>query len=108
MPTRNTVWKLATSVFVFSLLLSHHVSSVTKTILTNGVPVSIPSLAKKEALYYSFTVPQGMNSLSVKTTGVSGDVDIYLSKGNLRTIKAATWRSIKNASVENITLSRPL
>lgn len=49
--------------------------------LQNGVPVTGLSGAKSAKLYYTVTVPAG-SSLSITTSGGTGDEDLYVKKGS--------------------------
>jgi len=46
--------------------------------LTSGVAVTPPTIAATEFAIYAVVVPAGKTSLSIATTGGSGDVDIYV------------------------------
>jgi hypothetical protein len=75
--------------------------------LAKGVTSSIGAMTKRSQVYYSFTLASGVKNLSIVTTGTSGDADIYLSKDGVRDYKGSTWKSIKSASNEKITISAP-
>lgn len=47
--------------------------------IPNGVTVSIPSGAQGSWQYYYLDIPAGQSSLSVSTSGGSGDMDLYVS-----------------------------
>jgi Zn-dependent metalloprotease len=79
----------------------------TATPLTNGVTVTGVSLAKGATKLYSLVVPTGRTSLVFKTSGGTGDVDIYSRVTTAPTTTSYTKRSIASGNTETITYTSP-
>lgn len=79
----------------------------TATPLTNGVTVTGISLAKGATKLYSLVVPTAKTSLVFKTTGGTGDVDIYARVTTAPTTTSYTKRSIASGNTETITYTSP-
>ncbi len=77
------------------------------TPLTNGVPVSNLGLAKGASKLYSVAVPAGRSTLSVKTTGGTGDADLYIKLGSAPTTTSYLQKSDGSTTVESISISAP-
>jgi hypothetical protein len=103
----NYMRTLALSLLIIPSLLSAQVI-VAQNILVPGVAVTIPSMGKGGTMIYSFTVPTGATNLTIKTTGSTGDADIYLNKDKVASsLKLSKWKSIKSKSLESITVTSP-
>ncbi|MBY0573032.1 MAG: PPC domain-containing protein [Undibacterium sp.] len=76
-------------------------------VLTNGVPVTGIALATGASKLYTITVPAGRPSLTFKTTGGTGDADIYVKMGSAPTTTSYTQKSDGSTTVETITISNP-
>ncbi|ODA35968.1 M4 family metallopeptidase, partial [Veronia pacifica] len=48
-----------------------------------NTPIENLSATEGELKYYQFTMPTGFNNATVKTSGGSGDIDLYVKKGQL-------------------------
>ncbi|WP_299011808.1 M20/M25/M40 family metallo-hydrolase [uncultured Shewanella sp.] len=59
-------------------------------------------------LQYEITVPSGMQSLIVSTTGGSGDADLYVRQAGQPTQSSYDCRPFKNGNEETCTLSSPV
>ncbi|WP_298772763.1 M20/M25/M40 family metallo-hydrolase [uncultured Shewanella sp.] len=59
-------------------------------------------------LQYEVTVPSGMQSLIVSTTGGSGDADLYVRQAGQPTLSSYDCRPFKNGNEETCTLSTPV
>ena len=79
----------------------------TTTALTNGTPVSGISGSAGSAKYYSLVVPSGASNLTFKTTGGSGDVDLYVKLGSNPTTSSYTCKSEASSSTETCTIAAP-
>lgn len=62
-------------------LLAELAAAPTVTALTSGVGLTGQSGASASSRFYSITVPAGATSLTVTTTGGTGDLDLYV-RGN--------------------------
>ena len=61
-------------------------------VLTNGVPVSVPTTSVGGKVNYTMIVPSGTTSLSFKISGGSGDADLYVRRGSPPTTSAFDCR----------------
>jgi hypothetical protein len=79
----------------------------TTTTLTSGVPV--PGLAGAAAAQTRFVidVPAGQTSLTVTTSGGTGDVDLYVKAGAMPTTGVYDCRGYTTGNAENCTLNAP-
>jgi Zn-dependent metalloprotease len=76
-------------------------------VLSNGVPVSLPSTATGGALNYTMSVPSGRTSLSFKISGGTGDADLYVKFGSAPTTTSYTCRPYLSGNSETCTFSAP-
>ena len=76
-------------------------------VLTNGVAVTGIALSTGNSKLYSITVPAGRPSLTFKTTGGTGDADIYEKMGSAPTTSSYTQKSDGSTTVETIAVSNP-
>jgi serine protease len=76
--------------------------------LLPGVPVTGLSGAYLSLVYYEVTVPPGATSLTVSTTGGSGDVDLYLRHGQLPGISTYDCRPFLRSNIETCHLPNPV
>jgi pseudolysin/vibriolysin len=72
--------------------------------LQNGVAVTNQSGAKSEELSYTVTVPAG-SSLTIASSGGSGDADLYVKKGSAPTTSSYDCRPYKTGSTESCSFS---
>ncbi len=79
----------------------------TTVTLTNGVALGSQSVSSGSYLYYKITVPSGQTSLVVKTTGGSGDADLYVKAGAQPSSSSYDSSSTGSTSVETVTISNP-
>jgi len=75
--------------------------------LTNGVPVTGISVGTGASKVYTITVPSGRTSLTIKTSGGTGDADVYVSRGSAPTTSSYQWYSDNYGNTESITISYP-
>lgn len=77
------------------------------TALTNGTPVTGISGAAGSDKYYSLVVPAGASNLTFKTTGGSGDVDVYAKLGSNPTTTSFDCKSEAASTTETCTIASP-
>lgn len=76
-------------------------------VLTSGVPVTGLAGATGSSAYYTIAVPSGRSSLTIKTSGGSGDEDLYVQIGRNPTRSSYLRRSWNYGNSESITISHP-
>ncbi len=74
--------------------------------LTKDVSVAVSGAANAQA-NYSFVVPSGASNLTFKTSGGTGDLDIYAQLGNLATTTSYLQKSDGANNTETITIALP-
>ena len=72
--------------------------------LQNGVPVTGLAGAKNQELSYTVTVPSG-SSLTIATSGGSGDADLYVKKSSAPTTSSYDCRPYKAGNTESCSFS---
>lgn len=72
--------------------------------LDNGVPVTDLSGSRNSEVVYTIDVPAGV-TLSVNTSGGSGDADLYVRKGAAPTTSTYDCRPYRNGNNESCSLS---
>ena len=77
------------------------------TTLQNGIPVSGISGGSGSLTHYKITVPSDASQLVVKTTGGSGDVDLYVKRGSQPTTSSYDSRGYTGGNNETLTFSNP-
>jgi PKD repeat protein len=78
------------------------------TVLSSGVPVTGVSAALHAySTTYTIVVPAGKTNLTVKTSGGSGDGDLYVRLGSAPTTSTYTCRSWVSGNTETCSLSSP-
>ncbi|WP_395683152.1 pre-peptidase C-terminal domain-containing protein [Dokdonella sp.] len=78
------------------------------TVLTSGVPVSgISAGLNAYSTTYTIVVPAGKTNLTVKTSGGTGDGDLYVRLGSAPTTSTYTCRSWASGNTETCSLSSP-
>ena len=75
--------------------------------LQNGVPVTGLSGSTGTKLYYTVTVPSGTGSLTIATSGGTGDEDLYVKFGSNPTTSSYNCRPYKTGNNESCTFSAP-
>jgi large repetitive protein len=75
--------------------------------LSNGVPVTNISGAAGSMKYYLIYVPSGQSSLSIQTSGGTGDADLYVRYGSVPTTSSYGYRSWNDGNAETITITNP-
>ncbi len=79
----------------------------TVTPLANGVPVTSLSGAGNSTVYYKIDVPAGQASLEIKIFGGTGDVDLYVRKGEKPTTTEWDYRPYLIGNEETVTINNP-
>lgn len=77
------------------------------SVLTSGVPVTGIAGATNSSAYYTIVVPSGRTSLTVKTSGGSGDEDLYVQLNKKPTTSSYLKRSWNYGNSESISVSNP-
>lgn len=77
------------------------------TPLSNGVPVTGIALTKGSSKLYQITVPSGRSTLTIKTTGGTGDADIYVKLGTAPSTTSYLKKSDGSTTVETISIASP-
>lgn len=75
--------------------------------LQNGVPVSGLSGAANSERRYTFEVPAGVSNLSIRTTGGSGDADLYVRRGAAPTTTTYDCRPYLSGNNETCSAAAP-
>lgn len=75
--------------------------------LSNGVPLSPIGASKDDGSIYTLVVPPGKTSVSFTTTGVSGDVDMYVRRDALPSVSSFHCKSEGPATTEFCQINSP-
>lgn len=65
------------------------------------------SIARRSWKHYTVTVPAGMSSLTVNTSGGSGDADLYVKRGSQPTSTSYDCRPYKSGNTESCSFDNP-
>jgi hypothetical protein len=84
------------------------VAAAPVTPLQNGVPVAELSGAAGSVGYYVLTVPAGQSHLQFSISGVSGDADLYVRRGQVPTQTAWDCRPFRVGNAETCTFDSPV
>jgi pseudomonalisin len=76
-------------------------------VLTKDVPVTGISVAAGESKVFTFVVPTGATNLTFKTSGGTGDADIYTQLGTAPTTTSYLQKSDGSTTTETITVAAP-
>lgn len=76
--------------------------------LSNGVVVSNLSAAVDNLKHFYIDVPSGTASLTMKTSGGTGDVDLYTRRGSLATPTAYDCAPYLTGNAETCTVTNPI
>ncbi len=76
------------------------------TVLTKDVAVAVNGAANAQGTY-TFAVPTGVSNLTFKTTGGTGDLDIYTKLGSAPTTTSYLQKSDGATNAETITIAAP-
>ncbi|MGY4515333.1 pre-peptidase C-terminal domain-containing protein [Lysobacter sp. HA18] len=78
------------------------------TVLTSGVPVSLPSVATGGvSSNYTLSVPAGKTSVVFTISGGTGDADLYVKAGSAPTTTSYTCRPYLSGNAETCTINAP-
>jgi hypothetical protein len=75
--------------------------------LTNGVPVTGLAGSSGSSKVYTLVVPAGRPSVTFKTTGGTGDADLYVQVGSAPTTTSYLKSSAGSTTTETITITSP-
>ncbi|MBO9852887.1 S8 family peptidase [Xanthomonas phaseoli] len=75
--------------------------------LTNGMPVTGLGAATGAELNYTITVPAGSGTLTVATSGGSGDADLYVRAGSAPTDTVYACRPYLDGNAETCSITSP-
>jgi hypothetical protein len=75
--------------------------------LSNGVPLSPIGASTDEGLIYTLVVPPGKTSLSFNTTGVAGDVDMYVRRNAVPSTSSYECKSEGPDTTESCSIASP-
>lgn len=91
-----------------SLTVPVTVVSAAGTLLTSGVPVTNISAAEDSVRLFRIFVPAGTTQLDLRTTGGTGDLDLYVARtAMLRNASDIVCASEGNGSAERCTIPNP-
>jgi vibriolysin len=90
-------------------LKATHSTSTTPTypVLADAVPVSNVSGASGSSQYWQMQVPAGVASLTIATSGGTGDADLYVRQGAVPTTSTYGCRPYRSGNAETCTFSSP-
>jgi serine protease len=77
-------------------------------VLSKDVPVTGITEAAGASTVFTFTVPVGATSMTVRTYGGTGDSDLYLRLGSAPTTSNYLRKSDGSTTTENITITSPV
>ena len=76
------------------------------TVLTSGVPVSLPAVATNGvSSTYTLAVPSGSHGVTITISGGSGDADLYVRRGSAPTTSTYDCRPYKAGNSETCTFT---
>lgn len=88
-------------------LVANYSTTSGGNVLTPGVAVTGLALPAGSSKVYSINVPAGRSSLTFKTSGGSGDCDIYVQRGSVPTTSSYLKKSDGSTTSESITITAP-
>jgi hypothetical protein len=97
--------KLAMS---FAIEMGFNTDVAQTPIIENNVPINNIAGAKNSLTNYKFSVPTNASSVTITTSGGSGDVDLYVRKGAEPTTKLYDCRPFKNGNNETCNFTTDL
>lgn len=77
------------------------------TPLVKGVPAGNLSAAVDNLKHFYIDVPSGQTNLTIKTSGGSGDVDLYVRRGSLPTTSAYDCAPYLTGNTESCSITNP-
>jgi serine protease len=77
------------------------------TVLQNHVAVTNISGSTGNKKYYTISVPAGQTKLTIKTSGGSGDCDIYVKLGGTPSTSTYDYKATLSGNNETITINNP-
>ncbi|MCU6432723.1 M4 family metallopeptidase [Undibacterium sp. Jales W-56] len=108
-PTAGTYYVLINGYAASSgfQVVANYTTGTPGNVLTSGVPVTGLSLAAGASKLFTINVPAGRTTLTFKTSGGTGDCDIYERLGSAPTTSSYTLKSDGATTVETITVNAP-
>ncbi|MBI2379130.1 MAG: M4 family metallopeptidase [Gammaproteobacteria bacterium] len=85
--------------------VSCNTTPVPVVVLSNGVPVTGISGSTGQERKYSLAVPSGASGLNFKTTGGTGDADLYVKFGSAPTTSSYDCKSESSSSTETCNIA---
>jgi hypothetical protein len=76
--------------------------------LQNGVAVTGIAGAASSQKFYKITVPSGQSTLTISTSGGSGDCDLYVRRGSQPTTGLYDYRPYVSGNNETVTVNNPV
>jgi hypothetical protein len=86
---------------------TYSISAPTVTTIYNNAPVSGLSGSTGSERIYKITVPSGQTKLEIKTSGGTGDADLYAKRSSIPTTSSYDYRSYGSGNTESVTVSTP-
>ncbi|MES2299212.1 MAG: PPC domain-containing protein [Pseudomonadota bacterium] len=81
--------------------------TISSVVLSNGVPITGIALAAGADSIHTITLPAGASNVTFKTSGGSGDVDLYVKLGSAPTTSSYLQKSDGSSTAESISLTNP-
>jgi hypothetical protein len=75
--------------------------------LSNGVPVTGLSGAAGSERFYRIVVPAGQQFLTIETSGGTGDVDLYVKRGDKPSTLSWDYRPYRSGNNERVDVTNP-
>ena len=88
-------------------VLANYSAGTPSNVLSSGVPVTGLALTAGSSKLFTINVPAGRTTLTFKTSGGSGDCDIYENLGSAPTTSSYTQKSDGSTTTETITVNAP-
>jgi len=95
------------SMVVFSLILTSPLFAQTDVLLQNNIPIANISGSAGGERYYKILLPSGQSFLDIKTSGGTGDCDLYVKLGSHATTSSYNARSISGSNNEIVKINNP-
>lgn len=90
-----------------SAVVSATYTLVTPTVVASAGPVEGIGAAADSETYYRITVPAGQRQLTVKTSGGTGDCDLYVKLGTVPTTGSYDYRGYNGGNTESVVIANP-
>lgn len=90
----------------YSLVYANAGSADSMSTLSNGVPVTIASIAQEGYVVYRLPVPAGQTNLAIRLSGGTGDADLYVGHGYVP-LSTDDYNSQLAGNTEAVTVTNP-